>query len=420
MANGDRDGSRLVIGVTGPLGSGVSTTAKTLATHGGFHSISLAHAIKQEFKKREALHELTPLTSVAQHRKKLQDIGNEMRQKSPSYWVDAALNSIPSTGDLVIDGIRNLAEVATLRLRFPRFFLIGIHAPPLVRWNRVKDQYDGNQKTFDRDDRRDSDEDLAYGQQVEKCVLAADYVRVNGTDDGATHDQLKTIYQRIKDDVSLMRDADTPPNQASFRRPPTADEAHMAAAYAEAHISQCLKRHVGAIIVSPDGRALSMGYNENPIPMKPCKAEYENRCYKDSDMERRLEAMKDFFCPKCGQKVDSMSPPWKCPHADCGANLKARFFPSRNMELCTAIHAEERAIRSLEGRNAQGATIFCTTFPCFQCARYIIDAGIKKVVYVEAYPVKASLEFLERNHVEVKPFEGFQARAFNTIFKQVE
>ena len=60
------------------------------------------------------------------------------------------------------------------------------------------------------------------------------------------------------------------------------------------------------------------------------------------------------------------------------------------------------------------------TFPCFQCARYILDAGIKSVVYVEAYPILESRKFLTDNGVEVIPFEGFKARAFNTVFRRVD
>ena len=89
------------------------------------------------------------------------------------------------------------------------------------------------------------------------------------------------------------------------------------------------------------------------------------------------------------------------------------------MELCTAIHAEERAIRSLGGRDATGATLYTTTYPCFQCARYIVDAGIKRIVYVEAYPIIESQEFFRKNGISVDPFEGFKARAFNQVFKQV-
>jgi len=90
------------------------------------------------------------------------------------------------------------------------------------------------------------------------------------------------------------------------------------------------------------------------------------------------------------------------------------------MELCTAIHAEEQAINNLLGRGAQRATMFVTTFPCLQCARRIVDIGIKSVVYVEAYPVKESQDYMERRGITVIPFGGFKARYFNLVFKQVE
>lgn len=89
------------------------------------------------------------------------------------------------------------------------------------------------------------------------------------------------------------------------------------------------------------------------------------------------------------------------------------------MELCTAIHAEERAILSLGGRTAHGGRLYATTFPCFQCARLILDAGIERVIYVEAYPMKETTEFLVKNGVKVVPFTGFTARAFFRVFKKV-
>jgi len=61
--------------------------------------------------------------------------------------------------------------------------------------------------------------------------------------------------------------------------------------------------------------------------------------------------------------------------------------------------------------------MYVTTFPCLQCARYIVDAGIKEVVYVEAYPIKEAAAFLALNKVDVRPFSGFKARAFNRVFK---
>ncbi len=193
-------------------------------------------------------------------------------------------------------------------------------------------------------------------------------------------------------------------------------EVAMAVAYAQSYQSACMKRLVGAAIVAENGITLSTGFNENPVPMMSCKTGL-GYCYKDAEMHKSIESLTEVYCPKCGTKQGPLVRPYAC--LKCHENLKARLFPSRNIEICTAIHAEERAIRSLGDRSAAKATLFCTTFPCFQCARYIVDAQIARVVYVEAYPVKQSLGFLEKNGVTVEPFNGFKSRSFSHVFKQI-
>lgn len=411
--------SPFVIGLTGPVGSGVTTLSHALADN-GFIRASVSDPIKEELRKQEGRKNEFEFDErqMPDFRKKMQDIGNAGRAKDPHCWIQRAVDGKDETKPLVVDGIRNLKEIEYLRERFsPRFFLVAVHASPDVRWRREQDTYDKNLKSFERDDLRDGDEEAQFGQQVTKCVQRADYVFVNDGSDGSTQAQKTKLFGRIRADIQLMAEAgDTP--LKPIRRPVKPDEVHMATAYAQAHMSQCLKRVVGALIVGPDSLPLSLGYNENPVGMSPCINLYDG-CFKDDDMHAKLESMSGSKCPSCGETQHTLVEPWICTNASCRKDLKAVFFPSRNMELCTAIHAEERAIRSLHGRSAEGGTIFTTTFPCFQCSRYIVDARIKRVVYVEAYPVKEAKNFLIKNGIKVDPFEGFKARAFNLIFRQV-
>jgi deoxycytidylate deaminase len=405
-----------VIGLTGPVGSGVSTVAEALGEN-GFNVAKLSSPMKEELLRQEGRASHTPINeqTIPDFRKKLQDIGNEGRKKSPDYWLDKL--GLPDTGDIAIDGIRNYREVQVLRKRYPEFFLVALHASIDTQWKRVKETYNGNYLSFERDLQRDSLEDIDEGQQVSTCVQYADYVFVNEDDAGASDARCRKLFSQLSDDLQLMRRADDL-GTGSYCRPPTQDEVQMATAFAQSHMSRCLKRKVGAVIVNSKNLPLSMGYNENPLGMKPCQMEFQH-CFKDEDMHKSLEKMKGIYCPRCGKEIPEMHPPWICCDPDCRENLKLLFFPSRNMELCTAIHAEERAIRSLAGRNAEGGILFTTTYPCFQCARYIVDAGIKRVVYVEAYPVAESEGFLIRNGVGVDPFSGFKAIAFNRVFKQM-
>jgi deoxycytidylate deaminase len=112
-------------------------------------------------------------------------------------------------------------------------------------------------------------------------------------------------------------------------------------------------------------------------------------------------------------KLDKPSAKTRCA---CGDMMRDWFKPNRGMELCTAIHAEERAIKSLAGRSAEGGTLYTTTFPCFQCARQVLDARIKRVVYVEPYPVREAREFLTTAGCTIEPFTGFTCRAFFRVF----
>ncbi len=414
--------SNLVIGLTGPFGSGSSETQRILSDKLGFVPFKISDDIRKELEKEGKVVEKGNLG----WRKILQDRGNERRKGDRGYWVKKVIERIDQGGlgkkDIVIDGFRNVKEVEEIRRIYPRFFLVAVCAEKDERWKRVCKDYGGNYSEFEDDDRRDQNEDFEWGQSVQKCVDDADYVFYNNDhlvvnlSDGNEEPDSEKIGRQLTDQaedfVRLMK------GQANCRGP-SPEEAQVLAAYAQSNCSTCLKRHVGAVITikrKEQEFVISTGFNDNPPNIRTCKS--EKACYKDEDMTSKLKARgKSIYCPSCGTHHESLAEPWFCKK--CGANLKAWLHPNRNMELCTAIHAEERAILSLRGRRTDGATIFVTTFPCFQCARLILDAGIKKVVYVEAYPVKDTATFLRRNGVLIEPFSGFTARAFFRVFTRV-
>jgi deoxycytidylate deaminase len=418
-----RDRSNLVIGLTGPFGSGCSTMRDILAQAPfSFRPFKMADDIRREV---EQMSKVIPKGKKG-WRKVLQEHGDARRRERIRYWVDKVVERIDEApiGEerIVIDGFRNFAEVQEVRKIYPRFFLVAVCADKDERWNRVRKDYAGNQNEFEDDDRRDRDEDCKWGQSVQKCVDDADYVYYNsehlvvdlGGTEGPNSSKIeKELKNTAQDFLPLMSGGEP-------HRDPRAAEIHIAAAYAQSHSSTCLKRHVGAVItVTRNGHEfpISMGFNENPPSVRTCKS--ESACYKDDDMMSKLQARgKKIHCPVCGKLHKGLDQPWNC--LKCGASLKAWLHPNRNMELCTAIHAEERAVLSLGGRSVEGGTLYVTTFPCFQCARLILDAGIKNIVYVEAYPVKDTAVFLRKNGIEeIRPFSGFTARAFFRVFPKV-
>jgi dCMP deaminase len=126
----------------------------------------------------------------------------------------------------------------------------------------------------------------------------------------------------------------------------------------------CIRRAVGAVIVK-DKRILSTGYNGAPSGIRHCR---EAGC-----MRERL-----------------------------------RVPSGQRHELCRGIHAEQNAIiqAAYHGVSIKDATLYCTTQPCSICAKMIINAGIRNVVYESGYEDPMATEMFREAGVEVVRFEG--------------
>lgn len=117
--------------------------------------------------------------------------------------------------------------------------------------------------------------------------------------------------------------------------------------------STCLRRQVGAVVVR-DKRILATGYNGAPSGMEHC------------------------------DQVGCIREQLKVPSGE-------------RHEICRAIHAEQNAIiqAATFGVSLAGGTIYITHHPCVLCSKMIINAGIKKVVYLEGYPDELSRRMLK-------------------------
>ncbi len=129
--------------------------------------------------------------------------------------------------------------------------------------------------------------------------------------------------------------------------------------------SSCYKdnRQIGAVIVK-NKRILTTGYNGAPAGIKSCK--------------ERGECMK----------------------------IKLGAESGTHHELCYAIHAEQNALIQAAklGTSVEGATIYCTHFPCAICAKLIINAGIKRIVYINPYPDDFSRQLLDDAGIIVEQY----------------
>lgn len=68
------------------------------------------------------------------------------------------------------------------------------------------------------------------------------------------------------------------------------------------------------------------------------------------------------------------------------------------------LHAEANAITKLarSSNNSDGATLYVTASPCIECAKLIIQSGIRRVVYAEKYRLTDGIDLLEKAGVKVE------------------
>lgn len=222
---------------------------------------------------------------------------------------------------------------------------------------------------------------------------------------------------------------------------PTRDELGMAHAYVAAVRSGSLARRVGAALCSPNGDVLAVGVNDVPAPGGghywptydgggPDNREHsyelptidgDRFAGVDSNDQIKLELFVD-LTEKIFQSLDSdMLDPQdqltifsalKTNPRDVADRLfnndrvrSAKFFDV--IEFNRAVHAEMSALMSClrNGISTVGAVLYCTTFPCHECSRHLIAAGIHRVVYVEPYSKSRVLE-LHGDAVIVDRFAG--------------
>jgi cytidine deaminase len=178
-------------------------------------------------------------------------------------------------------------------------------------------------------------------------------------------------------------------------RTPTIDECGMFQAKAAALRSADLSRQVGAAICDQDGSVIATGCNEVPKPGGGLYWEGESPDRRDFTLgsDPNAIARKEII----GEVLDALKPFLAVRYQEedkdselvssAMARLK-RVRISNLLEFGRVVHAEMNALMDAARRGValKNTTLYCTTFPCHMCARHILAAGIRRVVYVEPYP----------------------------------
>ena len=150
---------------------------------------------------------------------------------------------------------------------------------------------------------------------------------------------------------------------------------YMQMAYQIAKLSYAKRRRVGCIIVK-DTQIISTGYNGTPY-------DFDNDCeeeqirYVDNPDHMQILIEKGY----------------ECEGVCCSKEVTKR----------EVLHAESNALAKISKStlSSEGADMYVTTCPCFDCAKLIIQSGIKRVFYSEDYRDMGGVELLKKAGIEV-------------------
>jgi len=265
--------------------------------------------------------------------------------------------------------------------------------------------------------RRDSGEEIQFGQKVSDTFIQSDFfLRIDQS--------TATIESRIARCLSLIFSSDVVT--------PTTHETAMYMAAAAAGNSACLSRQVGASITDKDGEIISIGWNDVPklnggvyqtdgaSPDHRCINRNGGKCFNDEEKSLIRDQLIDELISKGVIKADQRENTVKVVKESRIKEL---------IEFSRAVHAEMLAIIhgcQKSGERVKGGRLYTTTYPCHNCARHIVAAGIKEVYYIEPYRKSLAIKLhhdsltedeSNKEKVRILMYDGVSPRRYLDFFK---
>jgi deoxycytidylate deaminase len=457
-ASPKRANSELFIGLVQATGTDLTIVAKTLQ-----EQLEVYKYKYESLRLIELLYEIPrwhdlPQTPVDVRIESHMDAGNEfraivensaavallgvgaVREKRTRRGSPTANVPVPRCA-YVFRGLKHPTEVKALRgIYGDGFILIGVYSPHAVRLDylirRISEtrhdfQLDPYRAIAERLIHRDQEEaGNKFGQNVRNTFHRAD-VFVDASDP-------ESVSRSIERFVDLLFGY-------QFHTP-TRDEYGMFHAQAAALRSADLGRQVGAAIATEEGDIIAVGTNEVPKAgggLYWSQDEPDQRDfilgYDSNDRSKRqlladlLERLKrEGWLSEDKQKL-STDDLLETALNEASSSLLRKAQIMNVIEFGRAVHAEMAALMDAarRGVSVRNATLYCTTFPCHLCARHIVAAGIRRVVYIEPYPKSLAAQLYPDSigvesavktdrQVSFEPFVGVAPRQYMNLFSMAK
>ncbi|KNZ50936.1 hypothetical protein VP01_416g11 [Puccinia sorghi] len=283
------------------------------------------------------------------------------------------------TQDFVTIHLNNHARIRPF-IKRPFFVLVYLHAPLSDRWARIRslassplsfEEFVRQDDKAEFGEKRETESEEEKEEEEEVTTVTGGTIGLtrklegNETEEEGGMMRLKQLASYwITNNGSLpalltsLAQVHLPKMRQTMR--PSWDTYFTELANLASLRSNCMKRRVGAVLVSLDKRVLSTGYNGTPRGMLNCN---EGGCSRCNGRD---------YTTSSSSGLDKMT---SVQMAGCGENL----------EECLCLHAEENALLEAGRDRITNSTLYCNTCPCLRCSIKIVQCGVKEVVYSLSY-----------------------------------
>ncbi|MCF6401288.1 deaminase [Chitinophaga filiformis] len=432
----------LIIGLCGPIGTDIHFVAdqfkRILENEYNYECriIKLSSIIR----KRAQAGLVTTVASKYAELEALINMGNDFRQQNgANILAQLAISEIAAHREklklnaqddtfktkrvcYIVDSIKNHEELELFRLIYSElFYFVGVFSNVHTREKMLEKMGLKKEEIYNLID-RDSGEELKFGQRVSETFVQADFfLRLE-----QSHPPV--IVAKISRFLNLIFNSDIVT--------PTGHETAMYQAFAAAGNSACLSRQVGASIIDEKGEIISVGWNDVPrfkggvyksVAGDPlgqddhrCMNFEGGKCSNDEEKALIRDVLVNELVKRNLVKKEDIA---EVTNVIKGSRLKELI------EFSRAVHAEMHAIieGGLKGaQGMKGGKLYCTTYPCHNCARHIVAAGITEVYYIEPYRKSLALKLhydsiteneTELNKLRILLFDGVSPRRFLELFR---
>jgi deoxycytidylate deaminase len=313
----------------------------------------------------------------------------------------------------LIQQFKHMDEIILMRQTYgSNFFLLGIHVSDELRIEHLTKRKKISETEAQELMSLDARGKESHGQNTTGTFVLSDYFFKYTGSEWNFRIQLERFFDLIFKNIMIT---------------PTNDEFGMYVAFAAACRSGSISRQVGASILSEKGELVATGHNDTPCfggGLYDCTRDEFREVgkgfdYNDIEKDQMIEDIyKDILksFPSCEDRIN------KEVKEKIETTIKKQVT-----EFGSTVHAEMEALLSCARRSVstRGQILYVTTFPCHNCARHIIAAGITKVVYVEPYAKSKAktihsdaftLNEEESSKVLCTPFFGVSPRRYIEMF----